>query len=393
MAEPDFKAASRDIEEHLSVPDFDPVARRGHTIRRRRRAARVGAAAAGVAVVAGAVAALQLTGSGPDQGPATPPTGDGAVALLRDPAATVDGTASRIADDGAVLHRVVVPSPVGDGCDADSRTALVLVGPTGEVQAWNEDVVGRSFTEVPGGFVVGAPDPACLAALPQAGDGAYVVTADGERRGVTWGGGAEEVCAVDVGSSRCAVDAATAAGRLLAPDERLVPHRSAQPVARDGSDLWARSVDATTLHWSADGGRTWEAHRTTLDGPNLQVDAAGERAVFVDWPTAEVTSDQGRSWRRIELGGVPDRFTVPDLGVVVTPGGGLVLVSRPVGGPPLVLAATDDSWAELTPVDLRTEVGGVHVERSGDWLFVPDLESGWRSDDGGLTWELVDPLL
>jgi hypothetical protein len=113
----------------------------------------------------------------------------------------------------------------------------------------------------------------------------------------------------------------------------------------------------------------------------------------VDWPIAEVTTDQGRSWRRIELGEVPGRFTVPDLGVVVTPGGGLVLVSRPVGGPPLVLAATDDSWEELTPVDLRTEVGGVHVERSGDWLFVPDLERGWRSADGGLTWELVDPLL
>jgi hypothetical protein len=313
--------------------------------------------------------------------------------VLRDPAATVDGTASRIADDGAVLHRVVVPSPAGEGCDADSRTALVLVGPAGEVQAWNEDVVARSFTEVPGGFVVGAPDPGCRAALPQGGRGAYAVTADGERRAVAWEADAEEACAVDVGSPRCSFDAEAATGRLLDADERLVPLRSTQPVAQDGADLWARSVDATTLHWSADGGRTWESHRTTLDGPNLQVDAAGKRAVFVDWPTAEVTTDQGRSWSRIDLGEVPDRFTVPDLGVVVTPGGGLVLVSRPVGGPPLVLAATDDSWEELTPVDLRTEVGGVHVERSGDWLFVPDLESGWRSADGGLTWEPVDPLL
>jgi hypothetical protein len=166
MAEPDFKAASHDIEEHLSVPDFATVARRGQTIRRRRRAARVGAAAAGVAVVAGAVAALQLTGSSPDRGPATPSTDDGAVALLRDPAATVDGTATRIADDGGVLHRVVVSSPVGDGCDGDFRTALVLVDPAGEVRAWNEDVVGRDFTEVPGGFVVGAlrrrDDPALV---------------------------------------------------------------------------------------------------------------------------------------------------------------------------------------------------------------------------------------
>ena len=61
-------------------------------------------------------------------------------------------------------------------------------------------------------------------------------------------------------------------------------------------------------------------------------------------------------------------------------------------GSPLVLAATDESWQELEPLDLTTEVGGVHVLRSGEWLFVPDLENGWRSGDGGLTWEHVDPL-
>jgi hypothetical protein len=394
MVEPDFRSASRDIEEHLVVPDFDPVARRGHMIRRRRRAVRIGAAAAGVVAVAGALGALQLSGTGPDDGPATPPPDDQVVALLRDPAATVDGTATRLSDSGAVLHRVVVPSPVGGRCDADRRTAFVLVDPAGEVEAWNEDVVGRSFTEVPGGFVVGAPDASCRAVVPdETAGGAYVVTADGARREVDWAAGAEQVCAVDPASLRCEVDVETATGRLVPPGElRNVPNGSAEPVSRDGDDVWARSVDARTLYWSSDGGRSWRSHETTLDGPNLQVAAAGDRGVFVDWPTAEVTSDQGRSWSRVELGDVPDRFTVPDLGVVVTPDGGLVLVSRPVGGPPLVLAATDESWQELTPVDLRTEVGGVQVERSGNWLFVPDLERGWRSADGGLTWELVDPL-
>jgi hypothetical protein len=172
----------------------------------------------------------------------------------------------------------------------------------------------------------------------------------------------------------------------------LVPGPSAQPVAQDGEDLWARSVDASTVFWSADGGRTWESHQVALTGPGLQVAAAGDRAVVVDWPRAELTTDHGRSWRSVELPAVPERFTVADLTVVVTPDGGLVLVSRPVGGSPLVLAATDPSWQELRTVDLTTETGGVQVARSGGWLFVPDLVNGWRSGDGGLTWEHVDPL-
>ncbi len=392
MAEPDFKAASRDIEEHLTVPDFDPVARRGHTIRRRRRAARVGATVAGVVAVAGAVATLELTGTSPDQGPATPPTDDRAVALIRDPAATVDGTATRLSDAGAVLHRVVVPSPVGGGCEADSRTALVHVTSSGELTAWRDAVVGRSFVEVAGGFLVGTAEPGCRRAVPGEEAGAYVVTAEGERREVTWRGGAAEVCADTRDVSRCVIDVDAATGRLAGTGRRAVPGPAAQPLAQDGDDVWARSVDAETLHWSTDGGRTWAAHSTTLEGPGLQVAAAGDRALFVDWPFAEVTSDHGASWRRIRFGEVPEQFTVPDLGVVVTPDGGLVVVSRVVGGAPLLLAATDDSWGRLTPVELRTEAGGIQVERSGSWLYVPDLEGGWRSGDGGRTWEAVDPL-
>jgi hypothetical protein len=392
MAEPDFKAASRDIEEHLTVPDFGPVARRGHILRRRRRAARVGAAAAGVVAVAGAAAALQLTGTGPDTGPAVPPADDQAVALLRDPAALVDGTATRLNDAGAVLHRVVVPSPVGGGCEADSRTALVHVTSSGELTAWRDAVVGRSFVEVPGGFLVGAADPGCRAALPNEEAGAYVVTGEGEQRQVTWRGAAADVCADAREVSRCVIDVDAATGRLADAGRRAVPGPAAQPLARDGDDVWARSVDAATLHWSSDGGRSWTSHSTTLDGPGLQVAAAGDRALFVDWPFAEVTTDHGDSWRRIRFDEVPERFTVPDLGVVVTPEGGLVVVSRIVGGAPLLLAATDESWRRLTPVELRTEAGGIQVVRAGSWLYVPDLEGGWRSGDGGRTWDLVDPL-
>lgn len=236
MAEPDFHAASRDIEEHLAVPEFDQVVDRGHTIRRRRRTARVAAAAAAVVAVVGVAVAIPFTDRDDPPPVATPP-GDEVAALLRDPAATVDGTATRIAD-------------------------------TGDVEAWQEDVAGRAFTEVPGGFLVGAPEPACRAALPEE----------------------------------------TATGRLLDPGElRIAPNDSAQPVARDGNDVWARSVDAATLSWSTDGGQTWASHETTLDGPNLQVAAAGDRAVFVDWPTAEVTADHGEpgaasSWVRCPAG-------------------------------------------------------------------------------------------
>jgi hypothetical protein len=393
VPEPDFRAASRDIEQHLDVPEFDPVVARGHTIRRRRRAARAGAVAAAVVAVAGGAVLVPRMGGDPAPDPASPPGVErSAAALLRDPAATVEGTASRVSDGGSVLHRVVVPSPVGKGCDADSRTALVLVGPDGDVEAWREAAAAREFVEVPGGFVVGEPDRTCRAALPEDGAGAYVVTGDGERREVTWAGRAEEVCAVDVDAPRCVFDAGAAVGRLREPDARLVPDRSAQPVAQDGDDLWARSVDASTVSWSTDGGRTWQSHQVDLTGPGLQVAAAGVRAVVVDWPRAEVTTDHGRSWRTVELPAAPERFTVADLTVVVTPDGGLVLVSRPVGGSPLLLAATDRSWQELQPVDLTTETGGIQVVRSGGWLFVPDLASGWRSGDGGLTWEHVDPL-
>ena len=401
MAERDLRRAAREIQEHVPDADFSRIAERGHSLRRRRRALQVVGAASAVVVAVVVGVTVPWTD---DRGPVAPPSDPAlkrtpsAQQVLSDPQAVVDDDVTEVSDTGSVLHLVAVPSAAGGACPADREVALVWQDESGEGVAWSEDVAGRRVEAVPGGFVVGAVLPECADQLGADGArGAYVVGDGGEQRAVTWTGGAEEKCAVDPAAPVCAVDATTGVGELR--DEpvpvRASPDAAHQPLAVDGDDVWARSVDSREIVWSRDGGRSWQRHTTSVDEGrtvNVQVTAAGDWMVFYAWPLADVSSDHGRSWQTRDLSDALSPILLAEEAMTVTADGILVGVSQPIGGPSVLFASTDERWTRFVEADVETAFGGIEVRTAGEWLWVPDQGRVWLSGDQGLTWTVVDPV-
>jgi hypothetical protein len=354
-------------------------------------------------VLVGTAVALPWTPLGADREP-EPASPDGmtdsqrVALLLAEPDARVDADATWVSDGGAVLQRVTTSSPVGEGCEADRRAALVWRDLQGDRRAWSHDVAARDVLAVQGGFVVGAVPPTCARELgPEAGRaGAYTVAADGETRAVQWSDdAAQEQCATAPATPGCLVDAATGKGSFV-DGARAVP--GAGFLALDGTagaDRWAASTDGRVLAWTQDGGRTWQRHRTALvpgAGDGVQSAAAGPVAVFFAWPRAEVTRDRGRTWQVQDLEQALSPVLVANPVFSVTADGVLLGVSYPASGRPFVFASTDATWARFVPSDFRTQGGDYDLRTSGSWAWNEDRGSVWLSRDG-LTWREVDTVL
>ena len=127
MADREIRDAARAVERSVSPPDFGDIAARGQHLRRRRRWQQAALSGAAVVLVGVAVALpwSRLDGDREPQ-PAEPPgetDSQRAALLLSDPDAVADEDAFLVSDQGAVLQRVSISSPVGGECDADERTA------------------------------------------------------------------------------------------------------------------------------------------------------------------------------------------------------------------------------------------------------------------------------
>jgi hypothetical protein len=217
------------------------------------------------------------------------------------------------------------------------------------------------------------------------------VDADGRRTPVTWTRGAEGACAADPFAAGCEVDVATATGRLRDRPLREGPAASSFPVSVTGEVRWARSVDSRTLHWSTDGGTTWQSHTTSLPASeDVQATAAGSWAVFFAYPDAEFTRDGGDTWERWDGAAPLASYVVANELVVVSADGDLVLVSHRAAKRPEVLASTDDTWREFGRSDVATRFGTVSPQAAGPWLWVPDQGRVWVSPNGR-SWKVVAP--
>ena len=393
MSDQDLRAAARDLEHDVALPDFAEVAARGHRLRRRRQSLR--AAVVGVVATAAVALGVQLVAGPENLTPPVPVARDDdrpvdVAAVLADPRAVVDDDLTAVSDSGAVLQGVTV------GRRADRCTtpdAWVWTPWRRPARTWSDTAGGRVAAAVPGGLVVSAPDPACGSASRDGGFGAYVVDPTGARTAVTWSGRAERVCAVAPADPRCVVDVEAATGRLQ-PVPRLpagtLPVVDA--LGGNGPTVWARSVDSRTVHWSVDGGATWQVRRTSLPvAGDVQVTAAGDRAVFFSYPAAEHTRDAGRTWRTWDGSAALAPFVLAREQLSVSADGDLVVVTHRPGRPPALLASTDETWQQFEEAELRTAFGTVAVSAAGGWFTVPDRGRTWVSPDG-TDWRAVDPL-
>jgi hypothetical protein len=389
VSDHDLRAAARDLEHEVPLPDFEQVAARGRRLRRRRRTLQVAASTSALcAAVAVGIGLARVPGRDPVQDPVAPRTERPATAaeVLDDPRAVLDEGATAVSDTGAVLQRFRIPT--ADPCGRGS-SAWVWTPWEGEARTWTDRVGGRTVAALDGGFAVSAPGPDCSAGRRAREVGAYVVDAGGRRTPISWSGRAGQVCASGPAGPRCQVDVRTATGTLLPRPVLDRPSAATFAMASRGPVRWARSVDSRTVHWSADGGATWQHHRTSLPAADdVQVTAAGSWAVFFAYPEAEYTRDGGQTWHTWDGEAPLAPYLVANELVTVSADGDLVVVSHRPGKRPELLASTDDSWQRFRHVDVRTDFGTVAPQAAGSWLWVPDQARTWVSPDG-LDWRAV----
>ncbi len=388
MDESRLRAARADVEAHVEVPDFAPVAERGRRIRRRRA---VGASAAvAVAVLVVTLGAARTFDRDRTQGPVQQPdpTVDrtAAVAVLADPDAQVDPDASQVDGVGDLLAVVTVPGG-SDDCGAPDGTAVRWSGVGGARRSWLER--RRPVVPLADGFVLGSVPPACRSGAA-AETRAYLVDGSGAAHGIAWEHGAEAVCADRPADPRCRFDVGRATGSLD-PGVRLP--RGTEPVATGPADvIWARSADGRRLSWSTDG-RSWRTRTTSLPrGSIVSATAAGPWGVLAGNTSVEYTSDSGATWHRRDLSSALSSLTIADVDWTVTRSGVLLGVTQLVGRGDVLFRSTDASWTRFVETDVHTSYGLVSPTVQGDAVAVVDDERWAVSLDDGATWRRTPPL-
>ena len=343
MDESRLRSLGADVESRVDLPDFAAVAERGARIRRRRTAV-TGA----VAALAVAVTAFTLThafdsnrSQQPIHQPAPAIDPEAARRVLSDPDAQVDTDASRVDGAGAMLAVVVVRDRAFGGGSADAR--------------------------------------------------AYLVDATGIPRGITWGPGAERMCATRPADVRCHFDVRSRAAASFNPAVRLP--RGAVPLRTKAAGLrWARSSDSRRLYWSADG-RTWRHRDITLPaGAIVTASAAGRWGVLAGDTSVELTSDGGATWQRRDLTAALRPARIGDVDWTVTPSGVLLGVTQLVGRGDVLFRSTDATWSRFVEADVHTAFGLVRPVAVGGAVYVVDDQQWAVSTDGGATWRRTPPL-
>lgn len=292
MDESRLRSTREDVEAHVEIPDFAVVARRGDRIRRRRAIGATAAVAVAVAVVV--IGFVRTFDSDRALEPVHEPRPvldtRGAKAVLADPDAQVDPDASKVDGAGDMLAVVALPGGAGP-CGAADGTAFRWSGAAGRTVSWREHP--RPVVALPDGFVVGAVADGCRSGSAS-DETAYLVDRDGVAHGITWGEGAEQVCAEQPADPRCRFDVEQERGSLL-DAVRLPP--GTEPIDTGPADVfWARSPDGRRLHWSTDG-TTWQSRTTSLPrGSIVSASAAGSWGVLAGDTTVEYTSDAGATW-------------------------------------------------------------------------------------------------
>ncbi len=395
MDESRLRSLRADVESNVELPDFAGVAERGARIRRRRTAATGAVAALAVAVTAFTVTRTfdSDRSQQPIHQPAPTIDPEAARRVLADPDAVVDPDTSRIGLAGAMLAVVVVRErtlgggPGGPCPPADQRSALRWTGPRGSTRAWVERV--RKVEPVPGGFVVAAVRRPCRTDDP-ADARAYLVDGTGTPRDITWGAGAERVCATRPADVRCHFDVRS---RRASFDAAVRLPQGAVPLrTRAGGPRWARSSDARRLYWSVDG-RTWRHRDTTLPaGAIVSAAAAGRWGVLAGDTSVDFTSDGGTTWQHRDLSSALRPIRIGDVDWTVTPSGVLLGVTQLVGRGDVLFRSTDATWSRFVETDVHTAFGLVRPVVVGDAVYVVDDERWAVSTDGGATWRRTPRL-
>jgi hypothetical protein len=377
-----------DVEANIDLPDFGQVAARGARIRRRRTVAVSGAVALVVAVVlVGVTRPFDSSQSvQPVHQPAPRIDSSGARVVLADPAAYVDTDASRVDGRGDVLS--VVREDLSGSCPGTgASTALRWTGSGGRTHAWLE--LPRPVLALPDGFVVGAVGPDCDT-MGASDARAYLVDSSGVPRAITWGAGAERICAGHPQDPRCRYDIGGRRGSVVM-ESHLPPGAVLLQRPAEGT-MWARSADSRRMYWSTDG-RSWRSRTTSLPkGTIVSASAAGERAVLAGDTSVEYTSDGGDTWHSRDLTAALSSVKIVDVDWTVTRNGYLLGVTQLVGRGDVMFRSTDPSWAHFAETGVHTSFGLVRPSVEGNAVFVPDSKGWVLSTDDGASWRRTPAL-
>ena len=253
--------------------------------------------------------------------------------------------------------------------------------------SWREHP--RPVVALPDGFVVGAVAEACRSGSASE-EAAYLVDRDGVAHGITWGEGAEQVCAEQPADPRCRFDVARERGSLR-DAVRLPP--GTEPIDTGPADVfWARSPDGRRLHWSTDG-TTWQSRTTSLPrGSIVSASAAGSWGVLAGDTTVEYTSDAGATWHTRDVSQSLRTVRTADVDWTVTRSGVLLGATQLVGRGDVLFRSTDASWTRFVETDVRTAFGLVRPVVQGDAVYVVDDVRWAVSTDDGATWRRTPPL-
>jgi hypothetical protein len=377
-----------DVEANVDLPDFAGVSARGRQLRRRRTIATAAATAVVVSVLAvGIGSTLDLDRSAePVRQPVPTLDPEAARGVLSDPRAQVDADASAVDGVGHMLAVVAVPR-VGSDCRGAGGTALRWSGLAGRTHAWIDRY--REVHPLHDGFVVAAVPPSCRTEDPRDAD-AYLVHRDGTPGALTWGEGAERICADNPSDSRCRFNLARARGVL---DRRSPSPRGAE-LLRSGNPgpRWARSRDGHRMYWSTDG-KTWKTHASSLPpGSIVSASASGRWAVLAGRTRVDFTSNGGSTWHSRDLSGALSTIRVADVDWTVTGTGVLLGVTRLVGSGDVLFRSTDASWTRFVQTGVHTSFGLVTPVVRGGIAYVVDEERWAISTDDGATWRRTPRL-